>query len=139
MKTGIQFVLGVVTAICVVGGLLYVGVPGISDGHYVGPTQVLESSSPDGEHIARRERMSKSNGAWCEERATVDRAGERSNWEEQYVFINKCGMPVEFLWKDSRTLLVRYGYDTAGKAHVYRKAKSNDKQVSIEYELKEGA
>lgn len=138
LKPGHQFFLGAVTAICVVLGLLYLGVvPGLSDGMYVGPTPVLESTSPDGQYIARSERMTNSRD-WCEERTTVDRVGERSNWGREYVFNNECGMPVEFLWKDKRVLLVRYGYNSAGKARVYRKATSNDKQVSITYELNGG-
>jgi hypothetical protein len=140
VKPGIQFVLGAATAICLVVGLLYFGmIPGISEGAYVGPTPVMESISPDNQYVARSERMSNKSRDWCEERTTIDRVGEHSDWERQYVFNNECGTPVEFVWKDNRSLLIRYGYDSAGKVHVYREAVSKDKQVLITYELKDGS
>jgi len=127
------------TAVVVVAGLLYFQlIPGLAEGTYVGPTPVLESTSPDGQYVVRSERMRNDHREWCEERTTIDRVGEHSDWERQYVFNNECGMPVEFVWKDNRALLVRYGYDPSGKVHVYREATSKDKQVSISYELKGG-
>ena len=72
---------------------------------------------------------------WCEERTIVDRVGEQSDWESEYVFMNDCGTPMTLTWAANRELLISYSYATTGKAHVYRKAYSNDGKVTINYSL----
>lgn len=134
----IQFGLGAFTAIALVVVALYLGlIPGLSNPVYSGPTLVAETSSADGQYVARSERKSNS-GDWCEERTTIDRAGSRSDWGREYVFMNACGMPVEIAWIGERALRISYGYNGGGKAHVYREAFSKDKQVMIDYQLVEG-
>jgi hypothetical protein len=135
-----QFVLGFFTAIIVIVTVLYFGlVPGFSSETYLGPTPVAEALSADGQYVARRERKS-NNDDWCEERTTIDRvAGNRSDWEREYVFMNTCDMPVEMQWIDNRSIRISYGFDPQGIVHVSREALSKDKQIKISYELNEEA
>lgn len=130
---GGQFVLGVITAIAMLIAGLYFGIiPGYS--HRFGPTLVIETISPDGQYVARSERISNNHG-WCEERATVDRLGTRSDWEREYVFVNQCGMPVSMTWPGNKALKITYGYDELGKAQVSRHAFSRDGQITIDYQV----
>ena len=69
------------------------------------------------------------------ERTTVDKAGERSGWEREYVFLTDCGTPMMLVWSGNRELLISYGSDSIGKAHVYREAFSKDGKVAISYKL----
>lgn len=134
----VQYSLGFVTAALFVAIAAYFGlIPGFSGGHRQGPTVVEESVSPDGQYGARRERIS-NNLDWFEERMTINRSGERGDWEREYVFMNQCQMPVKMQWIDSRKLQISYGFDASGKAHVYRRAFSKDRKVAIDYRLDDG-
>lgn len=132
----LQFFLGIISAIVLIGSLMHFGlVPNLLGESYRDPALLSEKESPDGQYIARTERR-ESYSDWCEERTTVDRVGEVSDWEREYVFNIDCGSGVEVNWTGNRSLLISYGYDKSGKVRTYREPFSKDKQVSISYKFR---